>query len=285
MTKVRASFNPFVSRFSSSTAKRYYQVVRSVPSLIFSLLCLILVWPRVEVFSSFSEIAGIASHWFAQQFCYSFAAWSGFGVICLLFWLLTATFPYAVFMRLTHWCVVLRTISWYCTLPGFLLMYIKVTSTTCYMNMQIFLVTLIGGLLLLFLAGVYSFRLYSLCRITSDMEKTLACGTSDQAFGFSFNMTAANIALAAAALFAASFMSDYAFIARIMEAPYAHMLEALNTWMDILTSSFEICVFDYYFTIPWIACCTAAVNIPMIFIYKKYMKATQEPIETKGVSE
>lgn len=275
MTKSHASFSFFTVHFNTSASRAYYNVVRSAPSLIFSLFSLAIFWPRIQMAFEFSSAAGNA--WFSQQFCYSLVAWCALGIIATLFWLLVVVFPHAVFMKLVNWCVTLRTAAWYCTLPGFLFLYIKVTSITCYMNMHIFLFTLLGGLVLLFLAGVYSFRLYSLCRVTADMQKTLSCGVSDQAFGYSFNMTAANLFLAAAALFAADLMSDYSFISAMLSSPYSYMLEALNAWMDVLTSSVEVCILDYYFDIPWVAILTAVSNIPMISVYKRYMKASQEP--------
>lgn len=271
----RKTSEPMHTQSDGSALDAYRQLFRSLPSILLTLPCLALVWPRIQMCREFIGTITPASKWFAAQFCYSLAGWCILGLAVLAAWLLLMVFRSTVFMKLTHVFVVLRTAAWYFSLPGFLFLYIAVTSKTCYMNMHVFLVTLIGGLLLLLLAGVYAFRLYALCRITADMGETLATGSSAYAFGYSFNMTAANIILAAAALFAADYMSDYRFLAMMFQSPYAEMLQALNAWASIQTSSFEISIGQFYLEIPWVALVTAFINIPMIYFYNRYMKASQ----------
>lgn len=288
MAKKRALPPVNAAGFDSPVSMAYYQVIRSIPSLIFTLLHFVLVWPRIQMITEFVRIADAAAHWFGKQFVYSLTIWCILGIAVLLFWSLMMLFPRAGVMKAIHALVILRTAAWYCSLPGAFVLYIKVTSVTCYLNMHIFLVTLIGGLVLLLLAGVYAFRLYSLCRITSDMEKTLATGTAPHAFGYSINMVATNIALAAAALFAADYLSDYFFLPMFFQAPHVDMLHALNAWVEIQTTAFEVCIVDYYFDVPWIALVSAAVNIPMVLVYWKYMKASQirpEPEEETNDAE
>lgn len=273
----RNASEPINMQSDESAAGSYRRLTRSVSSILMSLLCLILVWPRIQMFRELVGAVTPASNWFAAQFCYSLAGWCILGLAVLGSWLMMMAFRSTVFMKLTRVFVALRTAAWYCSLPGFLFLYIAVTSKTCYMDMNVFLVTMIGGLLLLILAGVYAFRLYALCRITADMGDTLATGSSAYAFGYSFNMTAANIVLAAAALFAADYMSDYRFLAMMFKTPYAEMLQALNAWMSIQCTSWEISIGQFYLDIPWVAIVTAATNIPLIFLYKQYMKASQLP--------
>lgn len=231
------------ARFTSPVSVAYCQVIRSIPSLIFALLHVALIWPRIQMISEFVRVAANAAHWFGTQFVYSLTVWCILGMAVLLFWIVMMLFPRAGIMKAIHVLMILRTAAWYCVLPGAFVLYIKVTSVTCYLNMHIFLVTLIGGLVLLLLAGVYAFRLFSLCKIASDMHETLSTGTPPHAFGYSINMVATNVALAAAALFAADYMSDYVFLPMFFQAPHVDMLHALNAWMEIQTTALEVCIF------------------------------------------
>lgn len=273
-------------RFTSPVSMAYCQVIRSIPSLIFALLHFVLIWPRIQMVSEFLRIADAAAHWFGKLFVYSLTTWCILGIVVLLFWVLMMFIPRTVIMKTIRILVFLRTAAWYCVFPGAFVLYIKVTSVTCYLNMHIFLVTLIGGLVLLLLAGVYAFRLFSLCKITADMDETLSTGTPPHAFGYSINMVATNIALAAAALFAADYMSDYAFLPMFFQAPHVDMLLALKSWAEIQSTVFEVCIFEYYFDIPWISLISAAVNLPMLLLYWKYMKASQiSPKTTEVISD